>query len=1036
MNTIIVDLTGSWRYELDHNGCGVEEAWFERRLKNQGFLIPGTTASNNIGNKVIIEKQLTKEAVKCLRQESKYVGVVWYQTHFQIKEWNKDEAFYLYLERIIFQSHVWIDGNDVGIQDSLSVAHQYDITPYIQKGKLHTLTIRVDNQDIHNIGPYPSAYTDETQTIWNGIIGKVHIEKVPQQNFESMVVGMNPEGRVDLNLETSKVYNHDIHTYLQIKISDVEEILQNLDIPIIIKAGVKQIVAHFQLEGNIKRWDEFEPYLYDFSATIRIEEEIKEVIHMTRRMGFCNMDNSNGVLKINGVQRFLRGNIDCCVYPLTGYPPTTKNEWKKIYKVTQAYGLNHIRFHSWCPTEEAFEAADEMGIYLQVEAPMWMDTWTEYAVGSYKEHYTYLPEEAERIIRAYSWHPSFCIFSNGNELNGDFKLLEDMIKRVRVINPHIMYTLTTNWDRELNEQDDLFIAQSVNNIGIRGQYFLDKMVDGTELAFDEGIAQRKVPVISHEVGQYVVYPDVNEINKYTGVLKPTNFEVIKKDLEEKGLLKYAKQYIKASGKLANSLYKAELEAALRTKNMAGIQLLGLHDFPGQSTATIGLLNAFFESKGIIESKAFRSFCDTIVPLIKLPKFKYKTTEALQASITIANYSGATLKDVEIKVSIVTQSNKIIFEQRIHMNEIPVGVIDLEEKVKGKVFEQLKGRNKCIIQVEIVGTEKINMWDLWVYEPIEEIRMDNMYQALTEEVIDKLKQGETVILCPKPQTIKHIGPSRYFPVFWSPVHFVSKNPCGMIIDVTNPLFKKYYPVDAYGDYEWKVFLENTNSINIDILKDFEPLMMLVPNFFNNHKFTHIFEANIEEGKLIVCSFDFNHPVSKTPEIQYLKKALKDYIRSKDFAPIQRLSVEVLKQLFVNEVSQRQGKTDIAVYKPAYADSEKSMADSAIKGNDNNPSTAWSAADAEEGHYWQVDLEKIYPIVGNKIVFNEEANYMYVIHTSVDGENWTLVVNKTGQVTSQKVHEDSYECEARYIRITYNGLPNGIWAGHQQFSVYTD
>lgn len=280
--------------------------------------------------------------------------------------------------------------------------------------------------------------------------------------------------------------------------------------------------------------------------------------------------------------------------------------WLKLFQAAKNYGLNHIRFHSWCPPEAAFEAADQLGVYLQVESPMWMDTWNM-AVGAHPEHYTYLPQEARRIAHVYGNHPSFCIYSNGNELNGDFDLLHWMVEDLKSFDDRRLYTLTTNWDRQLDAADDLFIAQSVDGIGVRGQYFPEELALSTQLDFRDAVANRPVPVISHEVGQYAVYPDVQEMEKYSGALRPVNLEVIQADMKKRGLLGNLRSFVHGSGMLALQLYRDEIEAALRTPSLGGFQLLDLHDFPGQSTATVGLLNAFWESKGLIEPQQFREF---------------------------------------------------------------------------------------------------------------------------------------------------------------------------------------------------------------------------------------------------------------------------------------------------------------------------------------------------------------------------------------------------------------------------------------------
>lgn len=1036
MNTVI-NLHGAWRYELDEMDQGIEQEWYGRLLTNDGFIVPGTTSSNQIGHLNHIEKQLTKEAVKCLRETYKYLGVVWYQTSFCINNHTDRKMVQLFLERIMFESSVWVDENYVGKQDSLSIPHIYDPTQYITLGKEHILTIRIDNRDIYKLGPYPSAYTDETQTIWNGIVGRAEIIVKEELDVENIIPGVNcQKDIIDINFDIRNDFEEAVGIDLDICVKHNDNILTSHFSHYSISKSETRIHSMVPLADSIILWDEFEPVMYDLEIKIGYKKEGHQNSYIYHKQtGFREISQKGGTININGIQRFLRGNIDCCVYPYTGYPPMDIEEWKDIFTKTKAYGLNHVRFHYWCPPEAAFDAADQLGLYLQIEGPVWMDNWMEYTVGSYEEHYEYLPVEALRMIDIYSVHPSFCIFSNGNELNGDFTLLEHILEKLRARNPYILYTSSTNWDRKVNQQDDIFIAHSVDGTGIRGQYYLDELAAGTMLEFTQGIQKRDIPVISHEVGQYGVYPDVEEIPKFTGVLKPLNLEVIRQDLEKKHLLVHVPEFVNASGSLAWLLYKAEIEAALRTKHFGGIQLLGLHDFPGQSTATVGLLDCFYDSKGLGTEEEFRGFCNDTVVLVKMNKFIYKTSENFIADVNIAHYGKELLKDVEIVVKLEDNYKNTFWSKSFKENEIPIGLYSKDMNINVDIFHELKGKTSFVLKAGILGTDTWNTWNIWVHEELPYDPVTNCYDTLDDEAISKLIKGENVLIFPKLGCIKEIGPSKFFPVFWSPVHFASKDPCGMIIDNKHPLFEKYFPTQSYADFEWKNMLENGFSINIDKLPELRPITMFVPNFFNNQKSTNLFEAKVLNGKMMICCIDFSDE-EKYVEMQSMKHAIFEYFESSDFNPDQRIELEDLKKLFKAEELEVNVRKNIALKKPAYSDSIKSASYASQKGNDGSKATCWSAADYNLGHYWQVDLENEYELTGTKVTFNEEANYLYVIHTSTDGEDWELVVNQTGQIKNEKERTDNFTITARYVRITYNGLPSGIPAGHQEFEVYID
>lgn len=1023
-----LDLSGTWICCLDEQDVGLNENWYLTTLTGHSINLPGTLAENSIGRRYEREEGLTKENVRCLRSEFQYCGVAWYQREVIFQEELKLNEIMIFFERVMLHSTVWVNEFPMGTNDSLSTPHIFQTNIENIKLKTIKITVRIDNRDLKQIGTYSSAYTDETQTIWNGILGKMVVSKTRTTAIEKYNISAVPNKRTgifDIELSSKEMLGEYI-----LSIKDKERTIQTYSNAPEQTESAYLIKAAIPLAEEIVLWNEFHPCCYEIELkVINVKGEV--VVWDIKRTGFRQIRRVENHIQINGVRTFLRGNIDCCLYPLTGYPPMEKEMWYKVMGKTKEYGLNHIRFHSWCPPEAAYEVADELGIYLQIEGPMWLDNWMDIEVGSTPEQYWYLPEEAAKIIKKYSYHASFCIFSNGNELNGDFKLLEDIIVRTKSMNPYLLYTLTTNWDRKTNPQDDLFISQSVEDIGIRGQYFLEDMVNTISLNFDAGVAKRDVPVISHEVGQYVVYPNINEIAKYKGVLKPVNFETIKEDLEKKKLQKYVPDFISTSGRLAFELYKAEFEAALSTNDLAGIQILSLHDFPGQSTATVGLLDVFFDEKGITDKKEFTRFCNSRVLLLQMEKKVFTTEETIKASLSISNYRETECTDVTVKITVRNQDARLLYTEELTIKHLDIGLNQIGAVLTDFDIAKLKGRQKLTIEAHIEEDKIDNEWILWIYEQCRDQKL--LCETWSREIIDKLEAGENVILTPRPQEIRELSAAKYFPVFWSPVHFISKDPCGMMVSSRHPLFSKYYKSDQNADYEWKAFLDHAYAVNLDLLEDYDPMTMMVPNFYHNHKGSPLFELKAGNGKLLVCCFDFaNNPTM--PQTVYLKNAISEYVNSKDFNPDFQISISDLNKLFCTENETKDDRKDLAIGKKAMADSEQSEANAASMGNDGNPISCWKAADQQKGHYWQVDLENRYHIAGTKVVFSEKGRYLYVIQVSLDGVDWNVAINRTGTVEDVEYSVDEFESDARYIRIVYQDMSDGIMAGHKAFSVY--
>ena len=77
----------------------------------------------------------------------------------------------------------------------------------------------------------------------------------------------------------------------------------------------------------------------------------------------------------------------------------------------KSYGLNHIRFHSWCPPEAAFAAADLEGIMIQAEGPQ-----ANVPAGADPARDAFIEAEFKRMVDTYGNHPSFCTDDAGQRV--------------------------------------------------------------------------------------------------------------------------------------------------------------------------------------------------------------------------------------------------------------------------------------------------------------------------------------------------------------------------------------------------------------------------------------------------------------------------------------------------------------------------------------------------------------------------------------------------------------------------------------------
>ena len=841
------------------------------------FTLPGGACENAFGTPCAEFDTLTQDAVRCLRPSYEYIGALKLEREIEIPESAADKDVSLFIERVNMTSALFIDGVQIGRAiTELSVPHVHRL-PLGITGR-HTLTLMLDNRDCLNIDKMASGYSPDTQSIWIGAVGKVELRIEERVRIDDVQV-FPKDGGVDLRisaLSECRCPNDRLPVKLRVwavapdgtKSAEQEysAVLFN-----------RRQVLHFgyDLSGEIEYWSEFNPVLYTLYAVM--EHEGGESVYSVK-FGMRSVQSCGRQLLINGKPLSLRGTLDCGIYPMTGYPPTDRATWDKTMRTVKEYGLNHVRFHAWCPPEAAFAAADEAGVYVSAEMPLWLNyDVCALETGDDLMHRQYFMQEALNISKTYGNHPSFIMFSNGNENMGDFELLEDITSMIKARDPRRLYTMTSNFDHPVSPCEDYLCAFEVGGKRIRIQVFHDVVSEHSRLDYNDAINGVPVPSVSFEVGQYCVYPDTDSIADYTGNLVPLNFKVIEKDMREKGVHRYLKRYVKASGKLAALLYKEDIEVALRTHGMGGFELLGLSDYTGQCTATVGLLDVFWNSKGLVTPEEFRRFCSDFVPLLKTERV-FKNTEVLHADFDVYDFreSPASLDGAEFTLTL-RDGDTVVKEIKTTDTHVDLPLDFIERPTKLDAVLAVCGRE--------------NGMSIFVYPDTDsECSVDIIY------TIDELKaaseKGGAVLFDLKKAALKNPIEGLFKPVFWSPAYFVSDRACGMYCDKEHPVFE-LFPTEDYAEFQWKHPVDNSVSADISVLDEgFEPILEPVPNFYNNIRRSPLFEARIGKAKVLFCGFDFG--IGKTA-VRALKRAVYEYVGSAAFEPTQAISLSDVEKL---------------------------------------------------------------------------------------------------------------------------------------------
>ena len=880
-------------------------------------MLPGTIDTNHLG----FAPSDTTETTHLTRLYA-YKGKATYSRTIEIPRQWKKKAVELFLERTK-PTWVYVDGVLVDSCNFISTPQRY-ILPKLKTGK-HQLDIVVDNSRGVPEQVYGSshAYTEDTQTNWNGIIGEISLKQVELKAGQKLKSGM-------VQSESRQYSGKVLPCFRDFHIEG----------------------AHFYADGH---------------------------------------------------PVFLRGKHDAAVWPLTGHVDMTVEGWMKYLGICSAYGINHVRFHSWCPPEAAFVAADSLGIYLQPELPFW---------GSFDDKdeklMAFLHQEGENILREYGHHPSFRMMALGNELWGSIDKMKEFVDDFREIAPDKYYTFGSNYYlgyQGVKEGMDYFTTCRIGGEGwgkynthTRGSFSFADAYDGgiinhfrpnTTMNFDEAcdkwaspqpwqkqdVEQTSykraagIPIISHETGQFQTYPDFREIKKYTGVLYPYNFEIFRRRLAAAGMLSQADDFHKASGLWSVKLYKADIEMDLRTKNMAGFQLLDIQDYPGQGSAFVGILDAFMESKGITTANEWHQWCSSVVPLLVTDRFCYDENKMMNAKVQIANYGGESLKGKKLlwKLDYAPDENfgddaapkaganidRFNQPSPLAQGEIPIttdeeGLIDIGEihhkmKVMADGFNDGNGTcldvkipsRKVILTLDIDygrydARRHRNTYDLWIYTTEKSLDIYKkgvvITSDLTDEVAKKLEKGAKVLWLPttsknfvaSADTISQAGNATPYTVgglfqtdYWNYRMFkticennkktVSPGTLGILTNPKHPIFCDF-PTEMHTNWQWFPVIKDSHPLVLDnFAKGVKPIVQVIDNIERNHKLGLVMEWKVGAGKLLVCMSDLEK-ASEYPEGKAFYESVLSYMRSPEFAPQSEITIADLRKKLKEEPRQ--------------------------------------------------------------------------------------------------------------------------------------
>lgn len=879
---LTLPLAGEWSFATDPGDVGEQEAWFAPEKALGGTIrLPGTTDEAGVG-------EPDADGPGLVRRHA-YVGPAWYARDVEIPpEWS-DQDVELTLERVIWKSSVWVDGKAVaGDRDSLSVAHRHALGR-LAPGR-HRLVVRIDNRKMHEIGADTHAYSENTQSRWNGVVGEMSLTARPATRLGRIRVfpGTGGTARVEAKL-SGETAGAQVRVALREPGSG--RVIAEATAPC---AGDRVEVALAAPEGEtVRRWSEFTPAIH--TARVELVKDGRVLDARTETFGFRVISRDGNRLLLDGVPLFLRGNSESCNFLLHGYPSCRKEDWARIWAIYRAHGMNYARFHSWCPPEAAFAAADEAGIYLEIEGPFWC------ALGHGKPVDAWAKEEAQRIFDAYGNHPSFCLFEHGNELNGsNFQELGRWNAAFKQDDPRRLYAASTA--REVTPDCDFNNSHIVHGASGYTVHY-GKPSPSTAWNLEGVYGKSTVPIIGHEEGQVVTYPDWRIIDKASGTLRNVHMEAARARAEAADVLAENADFCRASGGLQTLLYKGSVEALMRTPSCRGFEFLAMQDFPGQGDAYVGWLDMFWDSKGFVTPEEFRGSCAPEVALAGFANHVVVAGQPFSADLLVRNDGPADMHDRRLVATLREASGRVLGTAECRAT-VPRGQVLKVGTLTAPV--DVSRATALELELRLDGKPEANRYRLWAFLPDVPPATDpavTVAASFSPEVRKALDDGGRVLLLAHALGRgKVAGYASWKPCFWSTLYFTNQtDTLGFWVNAGHPAFAGF-PTGHFNDYQWLRLCEGGHGFRLAgvVPKGYRPLVQPVPDFHHQAKLGTIFEGTVGKGRLLVCGYDLTEArCRQIPEAAQLRQSLVRYAASDAFRPQAALDAGALDDLFVTD-----------------------------------------------------------------------------------------------------------------------------------------
>jgi hypothetical protein len=195
----------------------------------------------------------------------------------------------------------------------------------------------------------------------------------------------------------------------------------------------------------------------------------------------------------------------------------------------------------------------------------------------------------------------------------------------------------------------------------------------------------------------------------------------------------------------------------------------------------------------------------------------------------------------------------------------------------------------------------NDWDLWVFaDRLDTQAPDSILvsECLDAQALHRLAAGGTVLLMPPAQDINTDCRVGFSSVFWNTAWTGNQAPhtLGILCDHQHPIFARF-PTEDYSNWQWWELIHGSAAMVLDHLPpDLRPLVQPIDTWFENRRLGLLFEARVNNGKLMVCSMDLRSDLEHRLVARQMRHSVLHYMQSPYFDPPMAVEVTAIETLF--------------------------------------------------------------------------------------------------------------------------------------------